>query len=222
MSDQSRNPRPKSTMPHAKVITAAIRQFLRTLALVRIFNVKVVNGKVIPKGEPAIIVSNHPSLSDAFFILSAVNRNDQAAFGKDELRKNPILRLYFWLMGYIPVKRGDLESGRLALKRAELILRHNGVVINFAEGKCSPENGLHPFKIGPSKLAKATGVKIYPVGIKGGSRFHPLGSKLIRFWRPVQIAFGNPIDPSEWSDLDSMNEALVASVRKLAGLPPQS
>jgi 1-acyl-sn-glycerol-3-phosphate acyltransferase len=110
----------------------------------------------------------------------------------------PIVALYVRINGSIPVKRGDrtitLEK---KLKKAIEILKNNGKIWIFPEGKIIKEKNLGEFKIGVIFLHQQTNVPIVPViGLINGHLFK-LNLKtffdLFLRKKKLLVKFGEPI-----------------------------
>jgi 1-acyl-sn-glycerol-3-phosphate acyltransferase len=147
-----------------------------------------------PEGEiplpygPLVVVSNHDSLADPFFLGTALDRPLRFV-AKEELWSN---RVVGWLLdglGGIRVRRGrgDLE----ALAAAAEALRDGHVVAIFPQGTVLGSDE-RPWLRGAARLALATGTPLVPVRIVGAERALRPGSRLPRRAR-VRVVVGEPI-----------------------------
>jgi 1-acyl-sn-glycerol-3-phosphate acyltransferase len=113
-----------------------------------------------------IYCSNHTSNHD-IMILCMLAQGRFYFMGKEELLKNPVLRIFFKTI-YIPVNRDSKISAFRAFKRAGDNLEKGMSLIIFPEGKISDEHyppKLMPFKNGPFRLAIEKGIPIVPVSL---------------------------------------------------------
>jgi 1-acyl-sn-glycerol-3-phosphate acyltransferase len=110
-----------------------------------------------------IICSNHTSNLDAT-AMSLLIKNNFCFIGKDELLKNPVIKLFFQTVD-IPVNRESRMSSFRAFKTAAERLQQGMSLVIFPEGKI-PEDyppRLNEFKNGPFRLAIEHKVPIIPV-----------------------------------------------------------
>jgi 1-acyl-sn-glycerol-3-phosphate acyltransferase len=118
-----------------------------------------------------VVVPNHQSMVDALAV--AFLPRDMKWIGKRSVFLVPWLGWAFHLAGYVPVLRGDRDSGARALGKLRRYLAGGRPVGLFAEGTRSRDGSLRPFKAGPFKLAIETGVPIIPVAISGAGAAMP-------------------------------------------------
>jgi 1-acyl-sn-glycerol-3-phosphate acyltransferase len=112
-----------------------------------------------------VVVPNHSSMVDALAIARLPR--EMKWIGKAEVFKVPWLGWAFRVAGFVPVVRGDKESGSAALAQLRRYLEAGIPVGLFAEGTRSRDGSLSPFRPGPFKLAIDSGVPIVPVAIAG-------------------------------------------------------
>ncbi|MBG6235819.1 1-acyl-sn-glycerol-3-phosphate acyltransferase [Pedobacter sp. CAN_A7] len=111
-----------------------------------------------------IYCANHSSNLDIMaFCLLATGKFH--FMGKEELLKNPVLKLFFNTID-IPVSRSNRISAFRAFKKAGHNLESGRSLIIFPEGGISAENYppvLSPFKNGPFRLAIEKKILVVPV-----------------------------------------------------------
>jgi 1-acyl-sn-glycerol-3-phosphate acyltransferase len=144
-------------------------------------------GPPLPAG-PLLVVSNHDSLADPFFLGAAVDR-PLRFLAKQELWANRIAGRMLDGLGGIPVRRGrgDLD----ALAAASDALRAGDVVAIFPQGTVLGSAG-RAWHRGAARLALATGAPIVPVRIVGADRALRPGTRIPRRAR-VRVVVGEPI-----------------------------
>src|SRR5207253_10618989 len=137
-----------------------------------------------------LVVPNHKSFWDAFFVAAATRRHVRY-MGKRELFEGPWGRLLVRL-GAFPVRRG--ESDAEALETAREILRQGGLLALFPEGTRvrEPETLGSPRR-GAGRLALETSTPLIPAAITGTEKLF-LGP--VPKPRRVQVSFGEPIEPT--------------------------
>ena len=126
--------------------------------------------------SPAVIVSNHASMTDIWIISSL---GVQFRFlSKIEVFKTPIIGTAMRWAGYIPIKRGDKQSHQDALRLSAECLKRGVSMLYFPEGTRSVDGVMLPFKIGAFKLASECDVAILPIVITGTENMLPKGSAI--------------------------------------------
>ena len=138
---------------------------------------------------PLIIVANHKSYWDHFFLGIAVNQKFNSPLlpirflSADYLFKT-FLGIFIFLLGGFRNYRG--QGLEVSLKKPLRILKNNGAVIFYPEGGMVKEiNKIGEPKKGVGALALWGGTRILPVAIKG-SRDKKNGIKVI-FGQPFFI-----------------------------------
>lgn len=135
---------------------AAIRVYARLMLKLNVFW-----QAPLPAG-PKLIVANHPSISDPFF-LSLLSPQPIRILIIDNPFHVPVFGTYLRKSGHVPVVPGD---GRTAFEEAHRLLEAGHSVALFPEGWVSPlEGGFHRPHTGAARLALLTGVPIIPIGI---------------------------------------------------------
>jgi 1-acyl-sn-glycerol-3-phosphate acyltransferase len=115
----------------------------------------------LPEG-PKILVANHPTTSDPFFVALAA-RQPANILITEKAFQIPVFGAYLRRLGHIPVIPGQ---GRPAFERARQALEAGRTVIMFPEGNLSYDDGslLQP-RSGAARLALLTGAPIIPISI---------------------------------------------------------
>lgn len=137
----------------------------------------------VPKTGPVVIVPNHKSFWDPFFV-AIVLRRPVRFMGKAEHFEGPMARVFLRL-GAFPVRRGESDSE--ALDTARAILARGDALALFPEGTRVREEGLGTPKRGAARLAIEAGAPLVPATITGTEK---------RRWplpRRVRIVFGEPV-----------------------------
>lgn len=118
------------------------------------------------RNKTYVYCGNHTSNLD-IMIFCLIAKGRFHFMGKDELLKNPVLKIFFQTID-IPVNRDSKMSAFRAFKRSAENLQKGMSLIIFPEGRIDGNEyppGLSDFKNGPFRLAIETKTPIVPVSI---------------------------------------------------------
>jgi len=148
-----------------------------------IYRITILNRDNLPKQGPALLVSNHVSMVDAFLISACTSRFVRFLMFRDYFNIWGVNRIVK-LMGAIPVAKSDspreivrsLQGAREQLEKGEL-------VCIFAEGSVTRTGNMLAFRKGFERIVKDLDVPVIPVHLDRvwGSIFSHEGGKL--FWK---------------------------------------
>jgi len=169
-----------------RVARAALDRPLRAA-----YDVDVEGINNVPAGEGVILAANHRSFMDSIF-LALASPEPVAFVAKAEYFENAMTRWLFRATGQIPLRRGSPAGARQALAAASEVLAGGGTLGIYPEGTRSRDGKLHRGKLGPARLAAATGAAIVPVGLVGTDRVQLPEERLPHLFRPVAVRFGAP------------------------------
>jgi 1-acyl-sn-glycerol-3-phosphate acyltransferase len=150
------------------------------------YRARVIDTDKIPPEGPTIIVPNHFSFLDHFFVAAFIRR-EVNFMAKSQLFKPPMQFIYTH-GGVFPVLRGRRDEE--AFKTARTVLERGDVVVMYIEGGRSRTERLGEPKPGVGKLALETGAAVVPTAIAGTAR--------VRNWKKLQfpkvtVQYGDPI-----------------------------
>jgi len=184
----------------------AVRRVARP-AIRAVWRLRVEGSANMPSG-PAIVVANHDSLSDPFFLGTALGR-PLRFLAKRELWR---YRLTGWLLeelGGIPVERSRGDVGAVAA--AARALEVGDAVAIFPQGTVlGPAE--RPWQRGAARLALTTGAPLVPVAILGAADVLRPGTWLPRRAR-VTVRVGTPIVVDRGPPTIPATRALTERVR---------
>lgn len=183
------------------------------------WGLRAVGRENLPRTGSALLLANHQSFLDPFLIGVAARRRI-AFLARSNLWNNRAvggLLTQFWA---VPIDRG---FGRDGLASVAAGLERGRAVLMFPEGERTRTGELQPLKAGVSLLLKRVSCPIVPIGVAGAydawPRHHPLPAldplTLPSDGRSLAVAFGSPIDGSQFKgvDRDEMLEQLQAAIR---------
>ena len=126
-----------------------------------------------------VVVCNHTSVLE-FPLFAALAPAGILGIAKREIRWVPLFNLAWWVLGQAFLNRGDKASATATLDDAIAELRRRPRSLLIApEGTRSRDGSLGPFKLGAWRVARAAGVPIVPVVVRGGFGLMPPGA-----WAP--------------------------------------
>jgi 1-acyl-sn-glycerol-3-phosphate acyltransferase len=164
-----------------------------------------------PEGRQAyVVVANHQSFLDIFLLSNLPHEMKWVA--KRSLFEIPWVGWAFWLVGDIPIERGDAASAAGVMAKAKDYLAHGMHVMLFPEGTRSRDGKLLPFKAGAFKLAVDAGVPILPIAVHGSAQGMPKGSPWVRPAK-LLVRILDPVPTAEVAAAQGRDQ-----VRKLAEL----
>jgi 1-acyl-sn-glycerol-3-phosphate acyltransferase len=152
-----------------------------------VWRLEVVGGTSMPTG-PVIVVANHDSLSDPFFLGAALER-PLRFLAKRELWRNRIGGRVLDALGGIPVDRSRGDVGAVAT--AAEALGHGAAVAIFPQGTVLGSRD-RAWQRGAARLALTTGAPLVPVAIVGAADVLRPGTRRLHRAR-VRVVIGSPI-----------------------------
>lgn len=169
----------------------------------------------VPMSGPVIVVSNHLSWADPAIFVGRFPRHI-VFMAKEELWRNPFLRMLGLGHGDILVRRG--EADRQAIKAAQAALDKGLAFAILPEGTRSKEATLQRGQPGAAFIALRAGVPILPAAMWGTERIKKPVDLLQR--RKVILRYGEPFSLEGFNRKD-LQGATDHIMRKVAVLLPE-
>ncbi|HEV7667010.1 MAG TPA: lysophospholipid acyltransferase family protein [Thermoanaerobaculia bacterium] len=167
-----------------------------------------------PRGN-YVLLANHQSMFDIPVLLSTVP-GQVRMMAKRSLFRLPFFGWGLSAAGFVPVDRDDGSKARQAFAAASAHLSVGTSILLFPEGTRSRTGEMRDLQRGGFLLAIRHGLRIVPVGIRGTRQIQPRGRWEIRPG-PVEIRFGEPIDPAAYG-VRRMNTLIAEVERRIAAL----
>jgi long-chain acyl-CoA synthetase len=159
------------------------------------FRLRVSGVEKLPRAGPFLICSNHQSFIDPVIMSSVLPWpvfRDIFFVGTSEHFGTGFMRL---LARWLRIMLVDPDANLIPAMRAGAFgLRHGRVLVLYPEGERSIDGTPKIFKKGAAILSIHAQVPIVPVAIEGFHEAWPRGKRFQKF-APLQIRFGDPIDP---------------------------
>jgi len=171
----------------------------------------VEGGEHIPASGPVILASNHLSFIDSIVIPLAVPNRRVTFLAKSEYFTGGGLpglprRVFFRVMGAVPVQRGEQRDAQAALDTALEVLRRGWAFGVYPEGTRSRDGLLYRGRAGVGWLALTAGAPVVPVGLTGTDKVQPVGARVPRVHQ-VTVRFGPPVRPEAYAGIDPPAQA---------------
>ena len=202
--------------------------FLRVVLTLR-YNLRVVGLENVPRTGPVLLVSNHLSWFDGFFLAGTIPRKGTAMVNVGTFRQ-PILGLLCRRCGLIPVPNSGPKAQRVSIVACQKALDRGMLLGIFPEGQLSRTGMTAAFHRGLEVILRdRPGVVVIPVYLDNvwGSIMSFSGGLFFKKWpkglrRTVVISYGRPIAPP--INVFRVRQAVLASgvaARAALGFTPE-
>ena len=181
----------------------------------------------VPAEGPAILASNHLSVSDSVFMPAMLDR--QVHFlAKQEYFTGPgpkgwVTKKFFQAANQLPMDRSGGQAALRSLEAGLGCLREGKLLGIYPEGTRSPDGRLYRGKIGVAKMALASGAPVVPIAMIGTDRVQPIG-RTLPTPRRLGMIFGEPLDFSGRTEsatdhrvLREVTDEIMEAIRRLSG-----
>ncbi len=173
-------------------------QYLSATLMVALFRWRASGQANVPASGGAILVCNHVSFLDVFFVGIPLGR--PLNYMARSTLFVPVLAQFMRSVGAFPIQREGV--GVSGMKETLRRVRAGGIVVLFPEGTRSRDGHLGPLKPGVAALAAGLGVPVVPAGVAGMFEIWPR-THALPIPHPVRIHYGPPILPAELAGLDT-------------------
>jgi acyl-[acyl-carrier-protein]-phospholipid O-acyltransferase/long-chain-fatty-acid--[acyl-carrier-protein] ligase len=170
-----------------RILPADFIRLIVNAAMRGLYRIKFTGSEHIPRTGGALLLPNHVTFADAFFISAASER--PVRFVMDEnFMASRLIRLAAKLFGTVTIRR---DQPLVAIRTTIQALDEGYLVVLFPEGQLSRTGGLGEIERGFELIARKANVPLYPVWVDGswGSIF---SFERGRFFRktPYRIPYG--------------------------------
>jgi 1-acyl-sn-glycerol-3-phosphate acyltransferase len=145
-----------------------------------------------PAGAPFVAMMNHQSMIDiivAWMVLPTGPR----FVAKKVLLYVPVVGVFMWVMGMVPIDRSNRHAAIAALRKAQDVIKRGRILAVFPEGTRTKDGRVLPFKKGVFVVAQKANAPIVPIALEGCATLVPRTG-----WKPrpsqLRVKIGAPID----------------------------
>lgn len=171
------------------------------------YRVKVEGAETFPMEGPVIVVANHTSFWDSFFVPLCVPRR-VVFLAKAEYWDSWRTRWLVKSLGMIPIRRDIRAKSLAALETGIEFLKSGGVLGLYPEGTRSPDGRLYRGRTGVARLALGANSPVVPIGLTGSREMMPKGARFPKLRGNVTVKFGPPMTFEKYSEMDNPRLAL--------------
>lgn len=207
----------------AMIIRLLPAAFLRVIGvtLIRaVYRIRVAHGSRLPTKGGVLLLPNHVTYADAFFISAACQRPVRFVM-EEAFIQRPAIRIITRLFDTMTIRRDHpLE----AIREIILALRQGQVVCLFPEGQLTRTGTLSVLQRGCELIAKKTSQPLLPMWCDGtwGSVFSFERNRFFRkaphrYGCDFTFAFAHPLDPKEVT-LESVRDGMLTASAEALGL----
>ena len=148
-----------------------------------------------------VFMANHVSFLDGPLLFYIIPQRVRVILKKSIFRI-PVAGPAMRFIGFVPVDRKSLSSGKRSIDEAVQAMKEKGYsFLIFPEGTRSNDGKLHDFKRGGFFLAVAAQVPIIPVTIKGTFELMPRGRIFVRRGK-IKVIFHPPVETAGRTQAD--------------------
>ncbi|HER62984.1 MAG TPA: acyl-phosphate glycerol 3-phosphate acyltransferase [Desulfobacteraceae bacterium] len=173
----------------------------------------------IPVDRPIVIVSNHMSYLDGYF-LQAVLPVPCSFIAKAELGDRFLLRVPLLKLGAVLVERFDREGSAGNARYIAQLAAEGRVFLFFPEGTFQRMPGLLPFRMGAFLTSIEAGIPVVPVTIRG-TRSKMRGNSWFPRRGPLSMTVSRPVQPEGdgWEAAIKLREKVRREILRHLGEP---
>lgn len=199
-----------------------IGPFLKT-----IYRPWVEGAENIPASGPVIIVGNHLSVIDSFFMPLMVDRRVYFLAKSDYFTgkglKGWFVKTFMLAVGQLPIDRSGGKASEASLNTGLSVLDRGDVLGIYPEGTRSPDARLFRGRTGVARLVVESGATVVPIVMIDTEKAMPIGVKMPKI-RRIGTVIGKPLDFNRFAGMSadrfvlrSVTDEIMLELQKLSG-----
>lgn len=181
----------------------------------------------LPSSGPVIIVGNHLSVIDSFFMPLMVDRRVSFLAKSDYFTgrglKGWLVKTFMLSVGQIPIDRSGGKASEASLNTGLSVLDRGEVLAMYPEGTRSPDARLYRGRTGVARLVLESGALVVPAVMIDTEKAMPIGAKFPKV-RRIGTVIGEPLDFSRFAGMSadrfvlrSVTDEIMLEIQRLSG-----
>lgn len=181
----------------------------------------------LPATGPVVIVGNHLSVIDSFFMPLMIDRRVYFLAKSDYFTgkgfKGWIVKNFMLSVGQIPIDRSGGKASEASLNTGLAVLDRGDVLAIYPEGTRSPDARLYRGRTGVARLVLESGALVVPAVMIDTEKAMPIGVKIPRI-RRIGTVIGKPLDFSRFAGMSadrfvlrSVTDEIMYEIQRLSG-----
>lgn len=170
-----------------------------------VYRTRVTGRQNIPEHGPVVIVGNHLSVIDSFFMPLYVKRRVNFLAKSEYFTGKGVAgwltRVFMHATGQIPIDRSGGKASEASLNTGLSVLGRGDVLALYPEGTRSPDGRLYRGRTGVARMILEARCPVVPAVMVGSREMMPIGAKIPKR-TPLEIHFGEPLDFSRFAGMD--------------------
>ena len=162
-----------------------------------IFRPWVVGAEHLPTTGPVVIVGNHLSVIDSFFMPLMIDRRVYFLAKSDYFTgrglKGWLVKNFMLSVGQIPIDRSGGKASEASLNTGLAVLERGDVLAIYPEGTRSPDGRLYRGRTGVARLVLESGALVVPAVMIDTEKAMPIGRRIPKI-RRIGTVIGAPLD----------------------------
>lgn len=181
----------------------------------------------IPETGPVIIVGNHLSVVDSFFLPIMIDRRIYFLAKSDYFTgkglKGWAVKTFMTAVGQLPIDRSGGKASEASLNTALGVLDRGEVLGIYPEGTRSPDARLYRGRTGVARMVLESGATVVPAVMIDTEKAMPIGAKIPKI-RRIGTVIGKPLDFTRFAGMSadrfvlrSVTDEIMLEIQRLSG-----
>ncbi|GAA1321470.1 lysophospholipid acyltransferase family protein [Leucobacter albus] len=181
----------------------------------------------IPATGPVILVGNHLSVIDSFFLPVMIERRvyflAKSEYFSGKGLKGWLVKNFMLGVGQLPIDRSGGKASEASLNTGLQVLERGDVLGIYPEGTRSPDARLYRGRTGVARMVLESGVPVVPVVMIDTEKAMPIGAKFPKV-RRIGTVIGKPLDFSRFEGMSadrfvlrSVTDEITLAIQELSG-----